>query len=69
MKKIIILFYLFLSTTTFCQVLTGKIIDSQGIEIPFVTIRIENTSYGTVSNAGGNYQLEVKKGNKSLSFL
>jgi hypothetical protein len=68
MKKIIISLFLLLSTTTFCQVLTGKIKDSQGIEIPFVTIRIENTSYGTVSNAGGNYQLEVKKGKQVIKY-
>lgn len=62
MNKFLVFIIICITSKTFSQVLTGKITDSQGIEIPFTTVRIENTGYGTVSNAGGNYQLEVKKG-------
>ena len=68
MKQIIFILSTFLCTISYSQVLTGKIKDSMGTEIPFVTIRIENTSYGTISNSGGFYQLEVKKGKQIIKY-
>ena len=68
MKQLIFIFCIFLCTISFSQVLTGKIKDSLGTEIPFVTIRIENSSYGTNSNSGGFYQLEVKKGKQIVKY-
>lgn len=68
MKQIILTFSILLCTFSFSQVLTGKIKDSLGTEIPFVTIRIENSSYGTISNSGGFYQLEVKKGKQIVKY-
>jgi hypothetical protein len=52
----------------FCQSLKGQILDSEGLEIPFAKVRVENTSYGTVANALGKYVLELKKGDYSLQI-
>lgn len=68
MKFILSLSVLFFCIPVFSQVLNGKITDEQGEFIPFVNIRIENTSYGTVSNADGNYFIELKKGKYILKF-
>jgi hypothetical protein len=51
-----------------CQIVKGKVIDSTGVEIPFAKIRVENTGYGTIANADGIYQLELKKGFYVLNF-
>lgn len=49
------------------QSLKGKITDKHGVEIPFAKIRINNTSYGTVANAIGNYVLELHEGKHEIS--
>ena len=71
MKQIALLslFMLFLANPTlFGQVIRGKITDHHGAEVPFAKVRVENTGYGTVANAVGVYQLELKKGKYVLIF-
>ncbi len=41
------------------QLLSGKVLDENGAPIPGVSIRVENANRGTVSNAQGEYELEV----------
>ena len=48
--------------------ITGKVIDSQGGLLPGVTILIENTSIGTVTNSDGIYSIEVPENKKVLIF-
>ena len=50
------------------QIVKGKITDTFGNEVPFAKIRVMNTTYGTSSNAIGNYQLELKKDQYILIF-
>lgn len=50
------------------QIVRGKITDSQGLEIPFAKVREQKTGYGSVSNAIGFYQIELKKGTHILVF-
>ncbi|MGV3632105.1 MAG: DUF5686 and carboxypeptidase regulatory-like domain-containing protein [Bacteroidota bacterium] len=69
MKQITTLFCLLLIFPSLqAQVIRGKITDKQGAEVPFAKIRVENTGYGTVANAVGAYQLELKKGRYVLIF-
>ncbi len=68
MKQIIFTLFILIYSFSYSQVLTGKVKDSLGTEIPFVSIRIENSSYGTTSNSGGYYQLEVKKGKQIVKY-
>lgn len=56
------------SFISFSQVLTGKIMDKDSVEIPFAKVRLLNESYGTVANASGNFQLELKKGKHVMIF-
>lgn len=68
MKKIIPLILICLSFFANSQIVKGKIFDSQGVEVPFAKVRVENTTYGTVANAIGYYQIELKKGKHILVF-
>jgi hypothetical protein len=54
--------------SSFGQSIKGQIFDTEGKEIPFAKIRVENTSYGTVANALGKYVLELKQGNYTLQI-
>ena len=56
------------SFISFSQVLTGKIMDKDSVEIPFAKVFLLNESYGTVANALGNFQLELKKGKHVMIF-
>ncbi len=68
MKTLFIFFTLIFSFHTFSQVLKGKVTDISGVEIPFAKIRLAGSSYGTVSNAFGDYNIELKKGFCVLVF-
>ncbi len=68
-KIILFLTFIFLLFQSQSQVLNGKVIDKDSLEIPFAKIRIQNESYGTVANSTGNYQLELKKGTYIIVFL
>ena len=38
----------------------GKITDAQGLPLPYAVIYIDGTSYGTLSNVDGAYELEIQ---------
>ena len=42
------------------QAIKGSISDDQGAVLPFAKVWLKNTSYGTISNGKGEYQLELK---------
>lgn len=67
-KHILIILFISGSEFSFSQELNGKITDNQGIGIPHVSVRIENTTHGTVANANGNYQISLSKGRQILKF-
>ncbi len=67
--RLFLFFILFLfSGIAFGQSLKGQITEEGGVEIPFAKVRIQNTSYGTVSNVQGKYVLELKIGTYILQF-
>jgi hypothetical protein len=51
---------------SFSQVLRGIVNDSNGEPIPFAKVQVENTSYGTVANSFGKFQLELNVGTHNL---
>ncbi|MBL4862952.1 MAG: carboxypeptidase-like regulatory domain-containing protein [Crocinitomicaceae bacterium] len=53
------LLFVFTTTTINAQVLKGVISDRLGSPIPFSKVWVQNTSYGTISNGKGEYQLEL----------
>ena len=58
----------FAPSNTYGQ-MTGKITDTGGISLPYATVYIEGTSTGTISNAEGDYQLDIPKpGRYTISF-
>ncbi len=45
---------------------TGKIVDESGLPLPGVTILVEGTNTGTVTDMDGNYQLNLSEGQNIL---
>jgi hypothetical protein len=69
MSKLLLALTLILSSfQASSQTLKGLISSNDGEEISFASIRVEGTSYGTVSNAIGNYVLELKNGTYFLNI-
>jgi len=55
-------FFLTISSTTFCQVVEGTIVDDEtGKPIPFASIGIAGTSKGTSSNLNGQFSLMISE--------
>jgi hypothetical protein len=67
-KLLLALFFTIFTTQISSQTLKGIINSNDGEEISFATIRVEGTSYGTVSNAIGNYVIELKNGTYVLNI-
>ena len=60
MKKITILFLLLSSISAIAQV-KGKVTDSKGNPLSFVSVYLDKTITGTTSNDSGDYELNLKK--------
>lgn len=68
MKKITILLLLFISSTIIAQV-KGRITDTKGVSLSFVSVYLAKTVTGTTSNDNGDYVLEItKKGKQMIVF-
>jgi hypothetical protein len=68
MKKITLLFILFISISISGQV-KGKISDKNGNPLSFVSVYLEKTVTGTTSNDNGDYILNIKKtGNYTIVY-
>ena len=50
------------------RTITGKITDANGNGMPFVNVTVKGTNVGTVTNADGNYSIEVPEGSKTLVY-
>lgn len=46
----------------------GKVLDKNGLPLPGVSIKIKNTTIGTVSDVNGNYSINVSDDNSVLVF-
>ena len=67
-----LLFILFFMVTTVLgaqeRTITGTVTDSRKMPLPGVTVRVEGTTQGTVTNASGNYTLTVPADASVLQF-
>ncbi len=61
---------LFFSLWSFCQVSTvhGSVTDEKGAPLPGVTVVVNGTTNGTITDENGNYSLSVPSGATSLTF-
>ena len=74
MKNSILFLFLFISTLVKAQIISGKVTNTKGATIPFVSIVIKGTTTGTTTDENGNYQLNTSKKNlvliaSSIGFL
>ncbi|UOE50515.1 DUF5686 and carboxypeptidase regulatory-like domain-containing protein [Mucilaginibacter sp. SMC90] len=71
MRKYILLFIIAFSAITASaqqSLLTGKITDKNGQVIPFVSIYIRNSTYGTTANENGVYQFKLSPGTYNVIY-
>ena len=68
MKKSALLFLILISVSLSSQI-KGKITDTKGEPLSFVSVYLENTVTGSTSNDNGDYVLNIKKpGTYSIYF-
>ena len=62
--------FILLNINGFCQQfqVKGKVTDSDGKAIPFVSVFVKGTTQGVSANIDGNYSINVDKGSVSLTF-
>ena len=53
---------------SFASYIKGKVTDQKGEALPFATVYIHNTTYGVTTNSIGNYFIELKPGNYSITY-
>ena len=65
---ICLLFFVFSSLYSSANHISGIIRDLNGAPLPFASIYIKNTTYGVISNAFGEYFMELKDGQHTLVY-
>lgn len=68
MRYNLLIIVYFISFSYYAGAIKGKILDSNKDELPFASVYIKNTSYGTTSNLKGNYFLELEKGKYTIVY-
>jgi len=68
MRLILLFTLLLLSLFSQAQVLKGVIYDEDGFTVPFARIGIKNSTYATLANGEGKYQLQLKTGTHILEI-
>ncbi len=71
MKAKFLLFFLFvfMGMTTYAQkVITGQVVDKNGVPLPGVSVVVKGTTNGTITDFNGKYTLQVSENAKTLVF-
>lgn len=68
MKKLLIALTLILVSFISNGQISGRVIDSDSLPVPFVSIGLSNTTIGTTTDFDGNFTLDVPDGSHSISF-
>ncbi|WP_338874427.1 TonB-dependent receptor [Spirosoma sp. SC4-14] len=67
--NILLLFCLLCSVSAFAQSkVSGKVVDSQGLALPGVSVLVKGTTTGTVTGTEGGYTVNVPNANATLVF-
>lgn len=62
MRTTLFLFLIFLSSISFAGTIKGKILDHHNEPLPGVTVRIQGTAYGGISDSKGRFNIDVEEG-------
>ena len=71
MRKLLLLLVMFIATLSSAmaqKTVTGTVTGDDGSPLPGVTIVLKGTTTGTVSNADGNYSINVPESAQTLVF-
>lgn len=50
------------------RIITGIVLDGDGLELPGVSVVVTGTQIGTITDADGRYSISVPQGSKTLTF-
>ena len=69
MKSVLIVtLLLFLPIFSFCQIINGKIVDGDGIPLPFVSVIDSASRVAEKTNHKGDFKYQIKKDTTILWF-
>lgn len=56
-----VVFMMMIALTSFAQTksISGNVTDSKGLPLPGVTVVVKGTTQGTLTNADGNYDIQI----------
>ncbi|RYZ95699.1 MAG: carboxypeptidase-like regulatory domain-containing protein, partial [Sphingobacteriaceae bacterium] len=69
-RSLLLIFSLLCAGNLFAQqyLLSGRITDEKNITIPFTSVYIRNSTYGTTANEYGSYQLKLAPGEYNIMY-
>lgn len=67
-KLVILVSLLFIWASGFSQGIKGKVVDTDGNELPFAAIGVYGSQKGTASNANGEYSIALSPGEHRIRF-
>jgi TonB-linked SusC/RagA family outer membrane protein len=70
MKNLLMILLFLATTSVFAQkiTITGTVSDEKGNPLPGATVQVKGTNYGTVTDVGGKYSLDVSSPTVTLVF-
>jgi TonB-linked SusC/RagA family outer membrane protein len=68
-KYALLLAFLMMSVMAFAQSggITGKVVDETNQPLPGASVSVDGTTYGSTTDANGNYTIKIKAGNYTVS--
>jgi hypothetical protein len=69
-KQLLLIFFLITALQISAQTyrLSGKVTDEKNVIIPFTSVYIRNTTYGTTANEDGEYEFKLKAGTYQVVY-
>jgi TonB-linked SusC/RagA family outer membrane protein len=67
-RTTLLLCFIFMSQALFSQSVKGTVLDENGFGLPGLTIRVDGTSKGTVTDMDGTFQIRLEPGSHTLTF-
>lgn len=67
--SLLILLLISFSTLAQERTITGKVVDSKGNPLPYVTIQLKGTTKGTITDINGTYTIAATEGVLQFSFI
>ena len=68
MYRFVIVFLLLINLNAYSSYVKGLVTDDKGQPMPYASVYVKNTTYGTATNLKGEYFLELQPGTYIIVF-